>query len=182
MDNLSIRFIHEINQHDGRDSVWLAIANRQNETPNYEDAGIGHASTQALAAQQAVAAYFKREKVLADAREAIRVSTEARPQPIHVDPYDPPFQRAGTRVPVRRRVAVNQSQIEGLIQEAADTHRLALVTGMKVDGTCYTKRAIDPIDIVKMKVNGRKVVNFIDPETGTRKGFYLDLMTEAELA
>ena len=174
---------------------WIAIATVPGAT-GHDDAGIGKASSKSLAAQAAVRSYYERQKVLDDAREAIKVAGEARPQP--VGPRTDDFTTAPvegatwrnqtwemrTEPPASwsKRVAVSPPAIRTMIREAIDNEDDVLITGTKVTGESYTDRRISPFNLRMMgMLTPREVVRCMVPEGGERS-FYLDLITRVEQA
>lgn len=103
------------------------------------ESGIGGASTERQAIQQAVNSYFNRR----DERETAKlllVPEAAAPLPVE-DPVIRPVGRAALRV------AVDSAGMKALLQEAAADEGQVLITGKKVNGDRYAVRRIKPFAI-----------------------------------
>jgi hypothetical protein len=183
MSRLIIDTFEQPVANDSRSSVWIAVASHANESA--EDAGIGRASSESLAASQAITHYFTRRKVLADAREAIKVAGQATPVPIAVTQTPPAGGAWSVGLPVSfgKQVAVSQRPIRNMLQDAIDEDEAVRISGSKVNGDSFSRRTIYPFKITAMSdSNPREVVRCHVPEDLGERTFYIDLLDRVERA
>lgn len=167
------------------DSRWVAVVSKEDE--NTESAGVAWATTEALAAAQAVTNYFRRAKVLADAREAIKIAGESHPAPTTIPVTQPVSEQweiaQGIPISTSKVVGVTPRDIRRILNDAIHKEDDVLVTGTKVNNENYTNRRISPYRIKRMLASNRELVQFSDPsDNNLLKGFYLDSITRVELA